>query len=351
MELHAFDREALVAQAHDLALGGPRGDLELGGQAVARRRSASDSAWRGTGSAGRRTRRGRRARSARCGRASGAARARRCRRRPGRSPGGRGTRRGSGACRANARRSPRSVTPASSGVPGPGEIRMPSGARRAMPSHVDRVVAKHFDRRAELPEVLHEVVGERVVVIDHEDHRRLHPMNNFSCAGASDAVRALARRSRARRRTCRCAGSRAARGRAAGSDVAPGSSRYSAPGMRCTRRSSAAREVNGSRSPPITSVGTSTDRRDTGLESAAAISRSVWSARSHVEPGEVARDFGEQLRRRRPHRQADAPRPREGLRASCRRSARATRPASERARADEGTRADTSAGMGPASGA
>ena len=35
----------------------------------------------------------------------------------------------------------------------------------------DRVVATHVDVRTELPEVLHEVVGEGVVVVDDEQHR------------------------------------------------------------------------------------------------------------------------------------------------------------------------------------
>ena len=36
---------------------------------------------------------------------------------------------------------------------------------------VERVVAVHDRLRAELPEVLHEVVDERVVVVDHEHAR------------------------------------------------------------------------------------------------------------------------------------------------------------------------------------
>ena len=60
--------------------------------------------------------------------------------------------------------------PASAGVHGPGEITIASGARTATSSIVQRVVAPNVERRAQLTEVLHEVVRERVVVVDDEDH-------------------------------------------------------------------------------------------------------------------------------------------------------------------------------------
>ena len=67
---------------------------------------------------------------------------------------------------------------------GPGETTSrstPPRCARAMPSTRDLVVAKHLDLRAQLAEVLHEVVGEAVVVVDHQE---LHGL-------ASDPVHAL----------------------------------------------------------------------------------------------------------------------------------------------------------------
>ena len=54
------------------------------------------------------------------------------------------------------------------GGPGPGEISTASGASASHLVERDRVVAVHDRLGAELTEVLHEVVDERVVVVDHE---------------------------------------------------------------------------------------------------------------------------------------------------------------------------------------
>ena len=127
--------------------------------------------------AGRRTRRCRRGRSATSCRASPAGHARPRRRRAGRCTGGRGTR------RARARRPRRSAriasfdTPTSSGCvpgsPGPGDTSTASGSSATQLVERDRVVTVDDRLGAELPEVLHEVVDERVVVVDHQ-HPRSH---------------------------------------------------------------------------------------------------------------------------------------------------------------------------------
>ena len=59
-------------------------------------------------------------------------------------------------------------TPASSGVPGPGESSTPSKPSAACAAR-DLVVAQHLALGAELVEVLDEVEDEAVVVVDHED--------------------------------------------------------------------------------------------------------------------------------------------------------------------------------------
>ena len=63
--------------------------------------------------------------------------------------------------------------PASSGAARAGRDRGPRRARaRCSSSSVDRVVAVHDRLGAELTQVLHEVVDERVVVVDHEHRAR-----------------------------------------------------------------------------------------------------------------------------------------------------------------------------------
>ena len=61
--------------------------------------------------------------------------------------------------------------PASLGVQGPGETIKCEGARRDLVER-DLVVAADLDRerRVDFPQPLHEVVGERIVVIDQQDH-------------------------------------------------------------------------------------------------------------------------------------------------------------------------------------
>ena len=102
-------------------------------------------------------------------RASRAARGRSCRRTPGRSPGGRGRRRGSESCRRSAgSAAPR--CPPSFGVQGPGEMTICSGASAATSSSAIASLRTHAHVRAELAQVLDEVVGEAVVVVDHQQH-------------------------------------------------------------------------------------------------------------------------------------------------------------------------------------
>ena len=62
--------------------------------------------------------------------------------------------------------------PASVGVHGPGEMITRSGLRLEHLVDRDLVVAKDLDveRRIDLAQPLHEVVGERVVVVDDDDH-------------------------------------------------------------------------------------------------------------------------------------------------------------------------------------
>ena len=59
--------------------------------------------------------------------------------------------------------------PASSGVPGPGEISTRVGVELDDLVEGERVVAVHDRLGAELAQVLDEVVDERVVVVDDED--------------------------------------------------------------------------------------------------------------------------------------------------------------------------------------
>ena len=181
----------LVAHAHDLVLPRLRGDLE-------RQSGTTRARSRASGSASRIERvrqpgeqalpvvedlrglavhdRARRARS--------------CRRTPGRCTGGRGRRRGSGSAGEHA-----SITsiemPASFGVHGPGEITM--RARRSSRDLVDgdRVVALDAHVRAELAEVLREVVGERVVVVDQEELHGALPCAVRAIATARSTARAL----------------------------------------------------------------------------------------------------------------------------------------------------------------
>ena len=62
------------------------------------------------------------------------------------------------------------LMPASCGVQGPGESRMRSGASASTSSTRELVVAADGHLRAQLAHVLHEVVGEGVVVVENKDH-------------------------------------------------------------------------------------------------------------------------------------------------------------------------------------
>ena len=59
-------------------------------------------------------------------------------------------------------------TPASSGVPGPGRDQHGVGLERLELGEGELVVAVHERLGAELAQVLHEVVDEAVVVVDHQ---------------------------------------------------------------------------------------------------------------------------------------------------------------------------------------
>ncbi len=59
--------------------------------------------------------------------------------------------------------------PASSGRPGPGEITIPAGRSASHIGQAQVVVAADDGLRAELAQVLDEVVDERVVVVDYQD--------------------------------------------------------------------------------------------------------------------------------------------------------------------------------------
>src|SRR5467141_3616131 len=68
-----------------------------------------------------------------------------------------------------------------------------NGARRERLHLVDAdlVVADHAHLGAELGEVLHQVVGERVVVVDHQHHGRTYAVSLAATAAARRSARAL----------------------------------------------------------------------------------------------------------------------------------------------------------------
>ncbi len=82
--------------------------------------------------------------------------------------------------------------PASFGVHGPGETTTRSGCAREQLVDGGLVVAHDVELGAELAEVLHEVVRERVVVVDHQDapHGAHH---QSACVAASSIARLTAR--------------------------------------------------------------------------------------------------------------------------------------------------------------
>ena len=60
--------------------------------------------------------------------------------------------------------------PASFGVQGPGDSTIASGFAAITSSTRDLVVAMHGDLRAQPAEIVDEVEGEAVVVVDQDDH-------------------------------------------------------------------------------------------------------------------------------------------------------------------------------------
>ena len=62
--------------------------------------------------------------------------------------------------------------PASFGVHGPGESTIASGSARDDGRAGDLVVAVHADLGAQFTEIVHQVEGETVVIVDQDDHAR-----------------------------------------------------------------------------------------------------------------------------------------------------------------------------------
>jgi len=76
--------------------------------------------------------------------------------------------------------------PASSGEQGPGDITSLSGPIASISSRVIPVVAKNLHLLPQLAEILDDVVGEGVVVIDHEQHNFNPPI---FCLDTSNKLR------------------------------------------------------------------------------------------------------------------------------------------------------------------
>ncbi len=193
MELHAFERRPVAGQramanAHDLAVARGRRDVERLRQATRARSPAS-----GSGSTEKRC--GSAAKTPRpsCAIASVLPCIRRAARTtlppsaapiawwPRQTP-----RIGSlPAKRPDRRRRRRPPRPACTG---PGESTSASGAQRGDAGDVDLVVAQHVHVCAELAEVLHQVEGEAVVVVDHEELMAQKPLLD-QLGGAQHAPR------------------------------------------------------------------------------------------------------------------------------------------------------------------
>ena len=88
------------------------------------------------------------------------------------------------------RRSASTETPAVSGRPGPGEITMRAGASRSISSTRHRVVAHDLHLGAELAEPVRQIPGERIVVVDEQQHAQ---MPRFAISSAWISARALSR--------------------------------------------------------------------------------------------------------------------------------------------------------------
>ena len=127
--------------------------------------------------------------SRRACRASAPARARPCRRTPGRSPDGRGRRRGSGCVGAALL----DQVEADAGLvrrAGAGRQHDRLGLAREHVVDRDLVVAMHDDVRPQLAQVVDEVEGEAVVVVDQQDHGRLSSSTFRALRRGSEPVRA-----------------------------------------------------------------------------------------------------------------------------------------------------------------
>ena len=147
VKLHALDRQALVAQSHDLLVPGLGRDFQAVGQAVARHHQrVVAGGLEGVGQPGEQPSLVvEDARGLAVHHLAGAHHL--ARRRPGRSTGGPGRRPGWAPC-PPARATTSSEIPASFGVQGPGEMTMRSGDIRCMLFDRDLVVAHHLHRAA-----------------------------------------------------------------------------------------------------------------------------------------------------------------------------------------------------------
>ena len=98
------------------------------------------------------------------------------------------------------------------GAPGPGGDDEPVGSERDGLVGRDRVVPDGDDLGAELLEQVHEVVGERVVVVDHQDlHRLPSPARDHRAASCSArSIAASSAASLRRHSSCSAAGSESA---------------------------------------------------------------------------------------------------------------------------------------------
>ena len=80
--------------------------------------------------------------------------------------------------------------PASSGRPGPGRDHDLLRRHRLDLAERHLVVAAHAHVGAQLAEILHEVVGERIVVVDDENH--VYRPTALACASSSARITARA---------------------------------------------------------------------------------------------------------------------------------------------------------------
>ena len=87
--------------------------------------------------------------------------------------------------RGASRRTISSVAPDSSGRPGPGETTRCDRPQALGLVGVDRVVSPHLHLGPELAEQVREVVGERVVVVDEQDHGRASARSSARSSAAS----------------------------------------------------------------------------------------------------------------------------------------------------------------------